>query len=185
MRANIAGLDPNVPDQILVTLNARDRRYFDVYRLTLSTGALVLDTQNPGDVDSWYADRNLNVVAAVAVSPKDASTEIRVRDNPQSPWRAIMKAPYDENVGVNTVSADGKSLIIESSLGTDTARVIEKNIATGAEKVIASSPEVDAGIVMINPLTKVVEAVSFDPGRRQWTVVDPSVKPISKGSPAR
>ena len=34
----------------LVDLNARDRHVFDVYRLTLSTGALVLDTKNPGDV---------------------------------------------------------------------------------------------------------------------------------------
>lgn len=175
-RAGVVAQDPNLPDQLLVSLNARDRRFFDVYRLTLSTGALVLDTKNPGDVDSWYADRNLNIVAAQAVMPTDGSTEIRVRDSSDAPWRVLMKAPYDENVGINAVSADGKSLIMESSLGTDTARVIEKNIATGAEKAIASSPEVDAGIVMINPITRVVEAVSFDPGRRKWLVVEPSVK---------
>src|SRR5438876_10582055 len=43
-RANIVALDPGLPDQALVTLNARDRHYFDVYRLTLSNGALTLDT---------------------------------------------------------------------------------------------------------------------------------------------
>src|SRR5262249_46961678 len=44
------------------------------------------------------------------------------------------------------------------------------------EKVIASSPEVDAGTAFIHPRRHVVQAVSFAPGRSTWTVVDPSVK---------
>ena len=68
---------------MLVSLNARDRRLFDIYRVTLSTGALVLDTQNPGDVAGWVADKNLNIRAAQVVTP-DGGTELRVRDNPQS-----------------------------------------------------------------------------------------------------
>ncbi|HRI15480.1 MAG TPA: S9 family peptidase, partial [Verrucomicrobiota bacterium] len=43
-------------------------------------------------------------------------------------------------------------------------------------KLIAASPEVDSGSVMIHPKTKVVEAVSFESGRRQWKVIDPSVQ---------
>src|SRR5438552_11415702 len=48
-RAAIVAQDPVLPDQVLVSLNARDPHYFDVYRLALSSGALTLDTQNPGD----------------------------------------------------------------------------------------------------------------------------------------
>lgn len=175
-RAAIVALDPGLPDQVLVTLNARDRHYFDVYRLTLSNGALVLDTQNPGDVDSWVAGPNNEVMVAQAVDPKDGSTEIRVRKNHLWPWKTLVKAPYDENLGVDGISADGKSLYLETSLGSDTARLVAKDIETGEEKLIASSPDVDAGNVLVNPYTRVVEAVSFEPGRRKWTVVDPSVK---------
>src|SRR6266496_4000238 len=53
VRAGVVAVVPHVPDQILVQLNARNRQLFDVYRLTLSNGALVMDTQNPGDVAGW------------------------------------------------------------------------------------------------------------------------------------
>ncbi len=174
-RATVVALEPSIPDQLLVGLNARDRSLFDVYRLTLSTGALVLDTQNPGDVGGWSADRNLNVLGA-QINTEDGGTDIRLRDAPSSPWRSFMKAGPDENLDLVDFSADGKSVLLESSLGNDTARVIEKNIATGAERVIAASPEVDAGVVMIQPTSHVVQAVSFEPGRRTWMVVDPSIR---------
>src|SRR5437588_2552615 len=175
-RAGIVALDAGLPDQVLVSLNARDRRYFDVYRLQLSNAALVLDTQNPGDVDSWLAGPNNEVMVAQAVDPKDGSTEVRVRKNHLSGWKSLVKAPYDEIVGVDGISADGRSIYLETSLGSDTARLVQKDMETGEEKPIASSPEVDAGNVVINPFNHVVEAVSFEPGRRKWTIVDPAVK---------
>jgi dipeptidyl aminopeptidase/acylaminoacyl peptidase len=174
-RADIEALEPGIPDQMLVSLNARDRRLFDIYRVTLSTGALVLDTQNPGDVAGWVADKNLNIRAAQVVMP-DGGSELRVRDNPQSPWRTWLKAGPEENVGIDAISADGKAAIVETSIGSDTARVVLKDLATGNETLIASSPDVDAGIVMVNPKSHTVEAVSFEPGRRNWKVTDPSVK---------
>src|SRR5256885_2853917 len=39
-RAGIVGMDASLPDQVMITLNARDRHLFDVYRLSLSNGAL-------------------------------------------------------------------------------------------------------------------------------------------------
>ena len=174
-RAAIAGIEPSLPNEILVTLNARDRQLFDVYRLNLETGALVLDTKNPGDVLGWNADSKLNVVVATVTTP-DGGTEIRVRETPQSEWRKWMTAGPDDNLAVHDVSADGKSLYIESSVGTDTTRIIQKDIAGNGEKVIDYSDVVDAGVVMINPYTKVIEAISYEPGRRTWKVIDPSVK---------
>lgn len=175
VRAAVSDVEPTIPDQILVGINLRDRQVFDVHRLTLSTGALVLDTKNPGDVDAWISDSHLNVLAAQASTP-DGGTEIRVRDSVDGPWRVLLSAPYGENVVIHGLTADNKSLILETSVGSDTTRVLERNIASGQEKLIASSDQVDAGIVRINPMTRVVEAVSFEPGRRTWKIVDPSVK---------
>jgi len=87
-----------------------------------------------------------------------------------------MKVGPDEILELLGFTRDGKSLILLSSLGNDTARVVEKGIASGSESIIASSAEVDAGIVMIHPRSRIVQAVSFEPGRRSWTIIDPSVK---------
>jgi len=179
-RAGVVAVVPRVPDQILVQLNARNRQLFDVYRLTLSTGALVLDTQNPGDVSDWLADSKLDVLGAQIATP-EGGTEIRIRETPQVAWRTWMKAGPDENLDLDGFTADSKAAYIESSIGADTARLIQKDIASGTEKVIAYSDEVDAGAVMINPNTRVIEAVSFEPGRRNWRVIDPAVKADFEG----
>jgi dipeptidyl aminopeptidase/acylaminoacyl peptidase len=175
VRAQVSATDPNFPDEMLIEMNLRDRQLFDVHRLQLKTGALVLDTENPGDVAGWAADPKFQVRGAQIQTP-DGGTEIRIRDDVKSPWKSWIKVGPDEILNFVDFTADGKSVTLTSSIGSDTARVVEKNIATGAEKVIATSDEVDAGNVQVHPKKHVVEAVSFAPGRAKWTVVDPSVK---------
>ncbi|MEO8035734.1 MAG: S9 family peptidase, partial [Acidobacteriota bacterium] len=174
-RASIVALSSMKPDEVLVSINALNRQLFDVYRLTLSTGALVLDTKNPGDVNGWTADRQNNIRVAEATLP-DGSTDIRVRDAAGGAWKSVLKAPTEENVGVDTISADGNSLLVETSIGSDTARLVWLDLESGRETLIARSDEVDAGEVMIQPDTRVVQAVAFEPGRRTWQIVDPAVK---------
>lgn len=175
VQAAVIAVEPEIPKQILVQMNARDRRLFDVYRLDLDSGALILDTKNPGDVSGWTADKNLNVLASQVTTP-DGGTEIRVRENPQAPWRTWVKAPQEEKVQIIAFTTNGKAAYVETSIGADTARLVRKDLTTGAESVIASSDEVDVGIEVINPRTRTVEAVSFDPGRRTWKVIDSSVQ---------
>ncbi len=175
VRAGVVATDEKYPNEVLVELNARNRETFDVYRLNLETGALVLDTENPGDIVGWLADDNLQVRLG-QVSTPDGGTELRVRDDVKAAWRSWMKVGPEENLGSLDFTKDGKSVFIESSLGSDTARVLERNLASGEERLIAHSPEVDSGAVMIHPRKKTVEAVSFEPGRRQWKVIDPAVQ---------
>jgi dipeptidyl aminopeptidase/acylaminoacyl peptidase len=175
VRAEIEGTDPAFPDEMLVSMNLRDRRLFDVYRVTLSTGAVKLDTENPGDVAGWGTDAKFQVRAAQVKTP-DGGTEIRIRDDVKSPWKSWLKVGPAEILGFLDFTLDGKSATLLSSIGRDTAVAVEKNIVTGAEKVLASSLEVDAGGFLIHPKTHVVQAVAFSPGRTAWTVLDPSVK---------
>ncbi|MCU1230550.1 MAG: tolB [Acidobacteria bacterium] len=173
VRAAVISSEPEMPDTLLVQMNARDKRLFDVYRLTLSTGALVLDTKNPGDVAGFAADRNM-VVRGAQVTTPDGGSEIRLLQNGE--WKSWLKAPQTEILNLADFSPDGKSAVIISSLGRDTAALVSRDIETGAEKVLASSDEADAGGVVQNPSTHAVQAVSFDPGRRTWTILDPSIK---------
>jgi dipeptidyl aminopeptidase/acylaminoacyl peptidase len=175
LQARITKVEPASPDAILVSLNRRNPTLHDVYRLDVNTGELTLDTENPGDVLAFSADAKLQVRAATISTP-DGGVEIRVRDDAHSAWRSWLKAGPDETLDFLDFAADGKSAFIKSSLGGDTARVAERDIATGAERPIASSPEVDAGTVLIHPTRHVVQAVSFAPGRSRWEVIDPAIK---------
>ena len=78
------------PDLVLVSLNLRDRKNFDLYRVSLKTGALEVDTQNPGDVTHWVVDSTCFIHSAEA-SLSDGGAEIRVRDGVKAPWRSLVK----------------------------------------------------------------------------------------------
>ena len=103
--------DKNFPEQILVGLNIRDRRVFDMYRIDLQTGAVTLDTQNPGDVTDWSADANFQIRAATASTP-DGGTTLRVRDNINAPWRNLITWPFGDSANMVTFSLDGKTLLL-------------------------------------------------------------------------
>ncbi|MGZ3407653.1 MAG: S9 family peptidase, partial [Polyangia bacterium] len=163
------------PDTILVGLNVRDRRLHDVYRCDLKTGALTLDTENPGDVAGWATDDDM-VVRGAQVALPDGGTELRVRDDARSPWRTLLKASMEENVALIGFTPGGKAAYLMTSLGGDTARLVEHDLKSGAEKLLAERKDVDVGGLAIHPTKFHVQAVSFDAGRVEWQVIDPEVK---------
>jgi hypothetical protein len=175
VRAVVTDLNPDFPDELLLSLNLNDRALFDVYRLDLKNGALNLDTKNPGDVAGWGTDAKFRVRLAHVTAP-EGGTEIRLRTDDKAPWKTFLKVGPEEILDALGFTADGESLYLKSSIGRDTAAVVQKNIASGEEKVLAVSEEVDAGGVLIHPTRYIVEAVAFAPGRTSWRVIDPSVK---------
>ncbi len=163
---------PRFTDTVLVTLNLRDRRYFDVYKLSLKTGALELDTQNPGDVSRFVADSNLQVRGAVASTP-DGGTELRVRDGVKLPWRSLMHVGVEENVDLVGFSLDGRSAFVTTSIDSDTERVVLKSLKTGVERQLAQSPRSDVVDMLWQPSQFSLQAVAFDAdGRKKWTSID-------------
>ena len=175
VRAEFIAANPKFPERVLVALNLRDRKLMDVYRIDLRTGAVELDTKNPGDVAGWLADDDLAVRAASITTP-DGGTEIRIRDSASGVWRTLMKASMEDNLAALDFTKDGQSLLLSTSIGTDTARLVRHDLASGKETDIAHSDKADLSDVMIHPTRHVVQAAAFDPGRMHWTVVDPSIQ---------
>lgn len=176
VRAMPLDTHPDFPDEVLLMLNLRDRGLFDVFRLSLKTGALVLDTENPGDVGAWIADAKFRIRFAMITTP-DGGTELRLREDDHAPWKSFLRVGPEEILEAVGFSADGKSVYLNSSIGRDTAAVILKNLDDGSEQLIAASEVVDAGPALFHPRKYIVQAVAFSPGRTEWKVVDPSVAP--------
>jgi dipeptidyl aminopeptidase/acylaminoacyl peptidase len=175
VRAEIAAISHRVPGQILVTMNLQDRARMDVYRVDLRTGGLTLDTANPGDVVGWAATDDLIVKAALANLP-DGGHEIRVRDGAKSSWRSLTRVGPDDKLDLHDLTADGRSVLYTTSVGADTARVVQRSLTGGPERLIANNREVDPSQVWVHPTKHIVQAVLFEPGLPAWTLVDPTVK---------
>jgi dipeptidyl aminopeptidase/acylaminoacyl peptidase len=176
VRAEPVGVDRHFPGQLLVQMNKDDKRLFDVYRIDLASGEAKLDTKNPGGVVGWEADPKFRVRACQAFTP-DGGVEVRYRDDEKSPWKVAVKwGPDDADGQVVGFTADGKGLWLTSSAGRDTLSLVQRDLAGGEEKLIASDPHADVSNTFFNPITHEVQAVAFNRERVHWQALDPAVK---------
>ncbi|HXL15693.1 MAG TPA: S9 family peptidase, partial [Methylomirabilota bacterium] len=177
VRASNVLTDRNHPNEILVGLNARDKRVFDMHRINLATGETKLDTENPGDVLGWATDPDFVIRAAIAQNPADGSTILRVRDRADAPWRDLITWPAEDNGNLVDFTSDGKAAYVQTSTGSDVTRLVKVDLATGKElETLATDPRSDVEGVMVEESKHVPQAVSFNYLRREWKVLDPGVK---------
>jgi len=163
---------PKTPDTVLLTSNRRDARAFDVLRVNWKSGAATIDTQNPGDVTQWLVDVDLKVRGARATLAS-GGTELRVRDTVKSPWRPFITASLEENLKPFGFTLDGRALLLSSTISSDTDRVIEKALATGTERLLATNAKSDVVDVLWNRASSSLRAVAFEvEGRRAWTSLE-------------
>ena len=175
VRAQNLLVDRNHPNEVLVGLNQRDKSVFDMHRIDLTTGESKLDTQNPGDVQGWGTDAAF-VIRAAEAQGSDGSTIIRVRDSATAPWRDLITLSAEENGSFVDFAADGKSVYVETSLGSDVTRLVRLDATSGKElELLASDPRCDVGGIMVNDVTHKVEAVGFNYLRNEWKVLDPAL----------
>ena len=176
VRADLVDIAPSHPDELLIQLNKRDPRLFDVYRVDLKTGEVTLDTENPGDVAGWDSDNDLQVRGAEATTP-DGGSIIRVRDTVKSPWRDLHKMGPDESQGgVMGFTPDNKAVLVSSSVDANAARLLQIDIATAKQTVISQDPQFDVSGIAQDPKTHKLQAVLFMRARRDWKVLDPAVQ---------
>ena len=174
VRAGIVDLSKKHPNSMLITLNKRDPKLFDVHRLNLETGEISADTQNPGNVIGWIADNELKVRAATATS-EDGGTQLLVRDTIDKAWRTLRTWSPLEQGGGFAFTADNKAVIATGNKDGDTERLYSIDVASGKISEIFSHPSEDYVGLLINEDDLVVEAVATERLRKTWKVLNDRV----------
>lgn len=179
--------DPNHPNTVLVGLNKRDRRAFDMHRIDIGTGEMTLEAENPGDVTEWGTDLNFRIRVAVALDPKTSDTILRVRDGADETWHQLARwgfldtgsVLYKKFVGF---TPDETGIYVQYPIGSDKTRLAVLDVKTGVvTREIASDPRSDlwnvqwVPQVIVNPRTHVVEAVGFNYLKPEWRILDESI----------
>jgi len=155
VQAQIIGASERVPDEVLIALNKDDARYHDVYRLRLSTGELTKEVSNPGFA-SWLVDRDL--VVQGAEKPLENGGMEYVRREGDEWVTFVTVAPDDYVINVTHVVGftDDGQLLLVSTQGSDTGRVVSVDLATGEFTDVVSDPDYDV-------LTYGLDRACFDP----------------------
>ncbi|ASG20167.1 S9 family peptidase [Nitrospirillum viridazoti] len=174
-RVDIIGTSHHIKDRILVGLNNRDPKWFDVYSLDLAKGKLTLVFKNEGYA-GFVADESLKLRLAAKSRPDGGTDFFRVADN-KVEAQPLGAVGLDDSLTTNPLgyTEDGKTLYWIDSRGRDTAALIAQDAATGATRVVGQSDKADVGDILADPKTGVVQAYGVDYLRTEWTALDPKI----------
>ncbi len=119
------------PGEVLITLNQRDRRFADLYRVHLASGALSLVQDNPG-MAGFICDDEFRVQLALSPQPDGGWTWLRPEGAaPHAGWTAWQQVGFEDAMTTQPlhVSADGRTLYALDSRGRDTAALVALALA--------------------------------------------------------
>jgi len=174
-QAQVLATDPKFPHEILAAINARDKTCHDVYRIDLRGGEPTMICRNPGDVSGWIPDPQYRILGC-KTQREDGGSELRVRADENSAWKTLAAWDADEQGGAHGFTPGGDSIYVETSLGSDTTRLVEMSLEDGFEKTLFHHDAVDVGPALFHPTRYHLEAVGADVERLEWTVLDESLK---------
>ncbi|MBX2879676.1 MAG: S9 family peptidase [Granulosicoccus sp.] len=179
VHAQIRLVSPLFPDTILVGLNQRDARFHDLFELNVRTGALSLLMQNE-EFDGFVIDDNFNVRIASKVR-LDGGNDFykRIGSNSDGEWELSESIDQMDSMTTFPVGMDaaGEKVYWFDSRGRNTSALVAVDIASGEKAELASDPKSDPYDVLADTQTGVVQAVSFNYLKEEWTVLDAQVKP--------
>jgi len=158
-------------DHLLISMNKRDARVFDVFRLNTRTGAMELVAENPGSVSDWVTDHDGKVRAAVQTD--GVNTELLYRATEEEPLKKVLVTDFRESVSPLFFTFDNKELYAASNLGRDKTAIVRLDPATGKElELIFEHPEVDTSALLASDKRKVITAAAFTRDRQEYHFFD-------------
>jgi dipeptidyl aminopeptidase/acylaminoacyl peptidase len=174
--AQIDGISEKFPGEIIVGLNDRDPQFHDLYRVNIGTGERELVQKNT-EYAGFVVDDDFKVRFASKMMP-DGSLQYFEPDG-SGGWKEYINVGSDDTLTTSIAGFDktGQKLYLTDSRGRNTSALVEVDLASGEQKVLASNDKADVSGVIAHPTEKNIQAVSFDYLRPEWQVLDESIAP--------
>jgi dipeptidyl aminopeptidase/acylaminoacyl peptidase len=184
--AQIQGVSEQFPDQILVGLNDRNPAYHDLYKLNVRTGAKTLLVKNEiiektadgKDRSSGYAsfvtDDDFNVRFASRANKDGSIALFKAIENGKSGFEAYDSIPMEDAGSTEIIGFDksGNTAYLTDSRDRDTAALFTIDVATKKKTLVFGDDQSDIEGVMVNPITRKIEAAKTNYDREHWVLVD-------------
>lgn len=170
-------VDPleNIPDEMLLAMNKRDKRIFDVYRVNIDTGKLDMIAQNPGNISRWVTDHNGKL--RIAVTTDGVNTSLLYREKESDPLKTITTTTFKETLTPLFFTYDNKYIYVSSNIGRDKAAIFKYDVANGKflEKIF-EHPEVDVIQLIPSDHEKKIIGVRYTTDKSYYHFFDEKVK---------
>lgn len=162
-------------NEIIISLNKRDEKVFDAYRLNVKTGELKLIAQNPGNIHSWMTDHEGKLRLAFATD--GVNEVILYRENEDKPYRKVKSISFKETIIPILFSFDNNYIYASSNVNRDKSAIVKLDPTTFEEmEVIYEHPDVDVYELGFSLKNKNLSWVSYTEWKTELHFLDNTVK---------
>ncbi|MAV58833.1 MAG: S9 family peptidase [Candidatus Marinimicrobia bacterium] len=159
------------PNHMIVSINNRDPRVHDAYRLNVNTGQLSLIAENPGNIMGWMTDNNGKL--RIALTSDGVNSSILYRKKESDPFLPILTTNFKVSVSPLFFTFDNKELYVSSNRNRDKSAIYKFDLNTAKETdLIFEHDEVDVSGLIRSKKRKVLTAVSYYTDKRKIHFLD-------------
>jgi len=177
VRIALVSLNKQEPDIVMVRMNKRDPGNFDIYRLNITTGALLPYLVNPGNITQWYPDANGKIRLVREYDGVDEN--ILFRPNDRSPFRRIIANNFKTSVRPIAFTGKKNYFYALSNDDRDKIALVEINAETGKEeRTIFAISNADIQFAEYSPNRQRLELVSWDAATPQKHFLNADIESI-------
>ena len=174
-QARLEAYSYKAPSEVVVGINDRDKRFHDLWRVNVATGAKKMIQKNDG-YSSFSLDDDFKV--RLAMHPeKDGSTTMMEPDGKEG-FKELAKISLADSLTTQVVGFDkaGTKAYLVDSRDRDTAALSELDLTTKKAKVVLDDGQADIEDIMQHPTTRVVQAAHSTYDRLRWHSLDDKVR---------
>ncbi len=119
VRAGIVDDLVDNPNEMLIQMNKENPQVFDVYRINVNTGEMIVVGQNPGNITGWQTDHNGKL--RIAITTDGVNSSVLYRDSENQEFRPLLTTTFKETFAPLFFTFDNKNLYVSSNIGRDKA----------------------------------------------------------------
>lgn len=175
-RAQVISLTARDPSAVLVSSNARDPSWPDVYSVNIRSGEAALVLRNERDFGAFWADQD-NRLRLASKRLRGGEMELWALDS-MGRWKRLLISPAEDAHLLTPLGFDGegRALYVLDSIGRDRAALVRLDMESGEKTVLGESQSADVADVWISPVTHQPEAFSAQYLKRFWQPISPDAK---------
>jgi len=174
----------NDPDHIMIAINNRDKRFFDAYRINISTGEMEMIAENPGTYTGWQTDHDGKL--RIVTTTDGVNTSVLYRATEKDDFQTLITTNFKETLAPLFFTFDNKNLYVASNIGRDKTAIFEYDIDTKeTTRLIYEHPEVDVSGLLRSDKRKVITGVVYLIEKRHYHFLDEDRRQLQENLEAR
>ena len=161
------------PNEMIIGLNDRDNKYFDVYRYNIATGDKKLVFQNDEYI-GFVFDNDMNIRFGQYTNDDGEFELYELKDNKFS---LFMTIAFDDSQTTDIVGFNktGDILYLLDSRERNTSALTSWDLTTGKQYIIAEDPKADIDLFTVHPTEKTIQAVAVEYEKTTYKVLDDAI----------